>query len=105
MLKTLKNNWFSWFVGNLAVLGSVLEASWSVLEASWSRLGAAAATDAAFDATKAASESSWNDFQLLRSAREQSYAVLSLLNRLSGLRNLSYNIYTHNILIYCRGMR
>ena len=58
MLKTLKNHWFSLLFGDLAVLGSVLEASWSVLEASWSRLGAAAATDAAFDATEAASKRS-----------------------------------------------
>ena len=49
-------------------LGGLLERLGGILETSWSRLGAAAAFDAAFDAAAAASNRSWIDIQLLRSA-------------------------------------
>ncbi len=59
-------------------LGSVLDASWRPLGCFGSCLEATAATDAAFDATEDASESSWIDLQLLRSALGATAAVLSL---------------------------
>ena len=72
-LETLKNHWFSLFFGDLADLGSVLEASWRRLG---SCVGAAAATDAAFDATEAVSK-------LLRRALGSIFSCLeALLERL-----------------------
>ena len=70
-------HWFSMFVGSLAALGGLLEASRSVLETSWSCLGAAAATDATFDASEAASK-------LLRSALGSIFSCFeALLERLA----------------------
>ncbi len=82
MQKTLQNIGFPCFWKHL---GGLLERLGAVLEPSWSCLEATAATDAAFNATEDASESSWIDLQLLRSALGATSAVLSLLSLLTFL--------------------